>query len=72
MPTHRQWGNVVVLHTVFQNPLLQHLIDPNELRETTVKVYQFLSEVVQPSSALAEDIKILDNAARRSKLWHFR
>jgi hypothetical protein len=55
-----------VLHAAYLNPVLRHLIDPNELREVTTRVRQFLIEAAQPSSALAEDIKILDYAAQRS------
>jgi len=63
-----QWGHCIVLHAAYLNPFLRHLIDPNELREVTLRVRHFLVEAAQPSSALADDIKILDYAAQRSGL----
>lgn len=65
---HSQWGHCIVLHAAYLNPFLRHLIDPHELREVTVRVRQFLVEAAQPSSALADDIRILDYAAQRSGL----
>lgn len=56
----------MVLHAAYRNQLLCHLIDPAELRDATRRVLDFLISSAQPSSALADDIRILEYAAHKS------
>lgn len=61
-----QWGNVIVLHAAYMHPILRPHVSPHDLTELTKRVREFLVSVAHPSSALADDIRILDYAAERS------
>ncbi|KFY97310.1 hypothetical protein V500_02151 [Pseudogymnoascus sp. VKM F-4518 (FW-2643)] len=63
---HAQWGHVIALHAAYVHPSLRDFIDPYELCEVTIRVRKFLVSVAQPSSALANDIKILDYVVEKS------
>ena len=58
-----QWGNAIVLHAAYMHPMLQPYVPAHELMELTVRVRDFLVSVAHPSSALADNIRILDYAA---------
>ncbi|KAL5344772.1 hypothetical protein ACLOAV_010169 [Pseudogymnoascus australis] len=58
-----QWGNAIVLHAAYMDPMLQPYVPAHELVELTVRVREFLVSVAHPRSALAENIRILDYAA---------
>ncbi|KFY31510.1 hypothetical protein V493_01039 [Pseudogymnoascus sp. VKM F-4281 (FW-2241)] len=66
--SHAQWGHVVVLHAAYKDPRLRPYVSTCALFELTVKVRQFLVSVAHPSSALADDIRILDYATEASGL----
>ncbi|OBT60286.1 hypothetical protein VE03_10177 [Pseudogymnoascus sp. 23342-1-I1] len=61
--SHAQWGNAIVLHAAYMHPMLQPYVPAHELTKLTERVRDFLVSVAHPSSALADDIRILDYAA---------
>lgn len=63
-----QWGHVIVLHAAYKDPRLRPYVPARNLMEVTKKVRQFLVSVAHPSSALADDIRILDYATDASGL----
>jgi hypothetical protein len=65
-PLTSQWGNVIVLHAAYMHPMLRPYVPARELMELTQSVREFLVSVAHPSSALADDIRILDYAIERS------
>ncbi|KFY50547.1 hypothetical protein V495_00184 [Pseudogymnoascus sp. VKM F-4514 (FW-929)] len=66
---HAQWGHVIALHAAYIHPSLQGFINAEELREVTIRVRKFLESVSHPSSALANDIRILDYIAVKSGIF---
>jgi hypothetical protein len=66
--SHAQWGNVIALHAVYRCEPLSHLIDADILQDLSAHVRDFLMCVAQPSSALMDDIRILDLACEVNKL----
>lgn len=63
-----QWGHVIVLHAAYKDPRLRPYVPAHNLMELTKRVRQFLVSVAHPSSALADDIRILDYATDASGL----
>ena len=63
-----QWGHLIVLHAAYRDPRLRPYVPARELMELTARVRQFLVSVAHPSSALADDIRILDYATEGSGL----
>jgi hypothetical protein len=61
-----QWGNVILLQTAYQDPLLQQYIDRENLRQLVMKTLKFIGDVADPASALMTDLKILEFAARKT------
>ncbi|KFZ15957.1 hypothetical protein V501_02491 [Pseudogymnoascus sp. VKM F-4519 (FW-2642)] len=66
--SHAQWGHLIVLHAAYRDPRLRPYVPARELMELTARVRQFLVSVAHPSSALADDIRILDYATEGSGL----
>ncbi|OBT60119.1 hypothetical protein VE03_10543, partial [Pseudogymnoascus sp. 23342-1-I1] len=54
-----QWGNAIALHAAYMHPMLRSYVPAHGLIELTERVREF----AHPSSALADDIRILDHAA---------
>lgn len=63
-----QWGHAIVLHAAYRDPRLRPYVPKRDLIELTKRVRQFLVSVAHPSSALADDIRILDYATDASGL----
>lgn len=61
-----QWGHLIVLHAAYKDHRLRQYIPAHELLHLTTRVRQFLVSVAHPSSALADDIRILDYATDAS------
>ncbi|OBT51349.1 hypothetical protein VE04_09078 [Pseudogymnoascus sp. 24MN13] len=66
--SHAQWGHAIVLHAAYRDPRLRPYVPKRDLVELTKRVRQFLVSVAHPSSALADDIRILDYATDASGL----
>ncbi|OBT71578.1 hypothetical protein VF21_09296 [Pseudogymnoascus sp. 05NY08] len=66
--SHAQWGHVIVLHAAYRDPRLRPSVPVHHLMEVTKRVRQFLVSVAHPSSALADDIRILDYTTDASGL----
>ncbi|KFY59113.1 hypothetical protein V497_04497 [Pseudogymnoascus sp. VKM F-4516 (FW-969)] len=64
--SHAQWGHLIVLHAAYRDPRLRSCVPARELMELTDQVRLFLVSVAHPSSALADDIRILDYATEAS------
>ncbi|KAK7746512.1 hypothetical protein SLS53_002471 [Cytospora paraplurivora] len=57
---HAQWGNLITLVTVYQDPVLGNYVDEHELRELLRKTIDFFEIVSQDSSSLAVDLRVLE------------
>ncbi|ROV96468.1 hypothetical protein VSDG_05439 [Cytospora chrysosperma] len=56
---HAQWGNLITLATVYQDPLLGSYVDERQLRYLLRKTIEFFEVVAQDSSSLAVDLRVL-------------
>lgn len=63
-----QWGNTIVLHAVFNNPLFKDCISREELIDITTNVRLFLKDVAQYGSAIEMDLRFLDAVANETKI----
>ena len=66
---NRQWGNTMVLHAVYKNPLFEGCITPEELIAITTNVKIFLQSVSQPGGAIEMDLKFLDAVAKETGIF---
>ncbi|ELR05856.1 hypothetical protein VC83_08305 [Pseudogymnoascus destructans] len=66
--SHAQWGHLIVLHAAYRDLRLRPYVPARHLMELTKRVRQFLVSAAHPSSALADDIRILDYATEASGL----
>ncbi|RDW92429.1 hypothetical protein BP5796_01823 [Coleophoma crateriformis] len=56
---HAQWGNMLTLLAVYQDPILKDMVEREELTTLLKRTIRFLRMAAQPNSALELDIKIL-------------
>jgi hypothetical protein len=61
---HAQWGNLLVLSAAFRDPVLHTYVDEELLRTLFHKTIQFLRQSATATSALRNDLHILEGLQR--------
>ncbi|KAM0221092.1 hypothetical protein ACHAPA_003443 [Fusarium lateritium] len=61
---HAQWGNLLVLSAAFRDPVLHTCVDEELLRTLFHKTIQFLRQSATATSALRNDLHILEGLQR--------